>query len=81
MREEAVFALRLGLELFEHVRELEDLLQPGSVEQHPVVGVEEGDATAIVVVQRVDRLGVDAPLPCAALDRRRYAGLTHRRPR
>ena len=76
MREEAVDALRLGLELLEHVRELEDLLQARPVEQHPVVRVEECDPAAASSSSRAAmRLRVDAELPLAALDDRGLARL------
>ena len=76
VREESVHALRLGLELLEHVRELEDLFQAGAIEQHPVVRVEERDPAAVFFSsQRGDRFGVDAELPRAALHRGRLAGL------
>ena len=74
MREVSVHPLRLRLELLEHVGELEKLGQARPVEEHPVVRVQDRGAATGVVVEGGDRLGVDAPLPAAALD---FGGFAH----
>ena len=72
MREVAVLALRFGLELFEHVVELEQFAQPWPVKQHAVVRAEESDATTLVGFQRGERPRVDPPLLLQPLNDRGF---------
>src|SRR5690606_24510682 len=73
VREITVASLGLGLELLEHIVEVEDLAQSRTIKEHAVIGAEDRYAPAGIIADSGDRLPINSPLGPAALDLAEFA--------